>query len=188
MVGTPVLITAPTVEPLDIPEVQTHLRVSGQTGEIARMIKTARGMVERYLQRALITQTWDVYYEDWCGIKIPYNPLQSVTTVKYRDLDGVEQTLSNTLYYVTKHEPAEVERVYDTSWPTLQYGRPQPIVVRAVVGYGADGTSVPEEIQHAMKLLITDLYENRGTVVMGTVAKIPNYITDLIHSYKLYQF
>lgn len=145
-------------------------------------------MVERYLQRALITQTWDVYYDDWCEIKLPYSPLQSVTSIKYRDLDGVEQTLSSSLYYVTKHEPAEVERVYDTTWPVLQYGRPQPIVIREVVGYGTTGASVPEEIKSAMKLLITDLYENRGTVVIGSVAKIPNYITDLIHSYKLYQF
>jgi uncharacterized phiE125 gp8 family phage protein len=57
-----------------------------------------------------------------------------------------------------------------------------------VVGYGLSGTSVPEEIKHAIKLLITDMYENRGTVVMGSVAKIPNYITDIIHSYKIYSF
>jgi uncharacterized phiE125 gp8 family phage protein len=57
-----------------------------------------------------------------------------------------------------------------------------------VVGYGLSGTSVPEEIKHAMKLIITDMYENRGTVVLGSVAKIPNYITDLIHSYKIYHF
>jgi uncharacterized phiE125 gp8 family phage protein len=192
---TPVLITPPAAEPIDVAEVQTHLRVSGQTAEITRLIKAARGVVERYLNRALITQTWDAYYRNWCELKLPYPPLELGTVqtptppvVYYRDLDGNEQTLSSSLYHLTKDEPAEIVRKYDTTWPELQYGHPQPVRIRVVVGYGAAGSAVPEEIKHAMKLIITDLYENRGTVVLGNVAKIPNYITDLIHSYKIYHF
>lgn len=186
----PVLITPPAAEPIDVAEVQTHLRVSGQSAEITRLIKAARGVVERYLNRALITQTWDAYYEGWCELKLPYPPLAATPApvVYYRNLDGTEVTLSSTLYHVTKDEPGEIVRKYDTKWPELQYGHPQPVRIRCVVGYGLSGTSVPEEIKHAIKLLITDMYENRGTVVMGSVAKIPNYITDIIHSYKIYSF
>jgi uncharacterized phiE125 gp8 family phage protein len=187
---TPILITPPAAEPLDTLEVQTHLRVSGQSAEVTRLIKAARGVVERYLNRALITQTWDAYYSNWCELKLPYPPLSTVTApvVYYRDLDGVEQTLSSSLYHLGKTEPAEITRKQDTSWPDLEYGNPNPVRIRCVVGYGLTGASVPEEIKHAMKLLITDMYENRGTVVLGSVAKIPNYITDLIHSYKIYYF
>lgn len=187
---TLVLITPPAAEPVDITEVQTHLRVSGQSTEITRLIKAARGVVERYLNRALITQTWDAYYDSWCDLKLPYPPL-SITTapiVYYRDLDGAEQTLSSSLYHISKDEPAEIYRKDGVSWPDLQYANPNPVRIRCVVGYGAAGSSVPEEIKHAMKLIITDMYENRGTVVLGSVAKIPNYITDLIHSYKIYHF
>jgi len=56
------------------------------------------------------------------------------------------------------------------------------------VGYGDAVTDVPEEIRHAIKLLMTDLYENRGTIVLGTVNRIPQYIIDLIHSYRIYTF
>jgi uncharacterized phiE125 gp8 family phage protein len=187
---TPVLITAPAAEPLDTLEVQTHLRVSGQSAEITRLIKTARGMVERYLNRALITQTWDAYYVNWCELKLPYPPVSSSTApvVYYRDLDGVEQTLSSSLYHISKTEPAEITRKQGISWPDLEYQNHNPIRIRCVVGYGSTGASVPEEIKHAMKLLITDMYENRGTVVIGVASKIPNYITDLIHSYKIYYF
>lgn len=186
---TPVLITAPIAEPLDTTEVQQHLRVSGQAQELTRMIKTARGILERYLKRALITQTWDAYYPDWCDLLLPYPPLTATApVVYYRDLDGNEQTLSSSLYHISKTEPVEITRKNNVSWPDLEYGNPNPVRIRVVVGYGDTGASVPEEIKHAMKLIITDLYENRGTVVLGSVARIPNYITDLIHSYKIYQF
>ncbi len=182
-----VLTTAPEVEPVTLPEVQEHLRVSGQDEEISRLIKSARGIVERYLNRALITQEWDAYYDHWCNeLRLPYPPLQTVDSVKYRDGEGAEQTLSASNYWVTNNEPATIVRSYNTTWPQLQLGRPQAIKISVTVGYGDDPTNVPEEIRHAIKLVITDLYENRGTVVLGVVNKIPNYIIDLIHSYRIY--
>ena len=184
-----VLTSVPEKEPLSIQEVKDHLRVSGQDEELYRILKAARGVVERYLNRALITQKWDAYYDAFCNeMKLPYPPLQTVDSVKYFDVDGTERTLANTQYWVTNHEPATIVRAYDVTWPTLQYGRPQAIKVSVTVGYGDDGADVPEEIRHAIKLVITDLYENRGAVVLGTVSKIPNYIIDLIHSYRIYEF
>lgn len=184
-----ILRVAPEKEPLSVKEVQDHLRVSGQDEELFRMLKAARGIVERYLNRALITQEWDAYYDNWCNeFKLPYPPLQTVDSVKYRDTNGTEQTLATNQYWVTNNEPACVVRAYDVTWPVLQYGRPQAIKIGVTVGYGDDSTDVPEEIRHSIKLLITDLYENRGTVVLGSVNKIPNYIIDLIHSYRIYEF
>lgn len=184
-----VLTSAPEKEPLSVQEVKDHLRVNGQDEELYRMIKTARGMVERYLNRALITQEWDAYYDYWCNeMKLPYPPLQTVDSVKYRNVDGTETTLATSQYWVTNHEPATIVRAYNVTWPELQYGRPQAIKISVTVGYGDDGTDVPEEIRHGMKLLITDLYENRGTVVIGSVSKIPAYLIDLIHTYRIYEF
>lgn len=184
-----VLTQAPEKEPLSVREVQDHLRVSGQDEELFRLIKTARGMMERYLNRALITQEWDVYFDCWhYEMKLPYPPLQTVDSVKYRDLDGAEQTLSSSFYHVTNNEPATIVRAYDVSWPELQYGRPQAVKISITVGYGDDAADIPEEIRHGMKLIITDLYENRGTVVLGSVNKIPAYLIDLVHSYRIYEF
>ncbi|MEB3210271.1 MAG: hypothetical protein VKL39_02905 [Leptolyngbyaceae bacterium] len=186
----PVIVTPPATEPVSLTEAQTHLRISGEADYVNSLITSARVQVERYLNRALITQTWDVYYSFWSyDMRLPYAPVQSVTSVKYFDLDGNEQTLSSSLYWtVTSADPAAIVRKYETTWPELQYGRPDAIVIRIVCGYGA-ASAVPEPIKHAIKLLMTDMYENRGTQVIGTSAtKIPNYITDLIHSYKIYEF
>lgn len=186
------LITAPSTEPVTTSEAKTHLRVTGSSEDsyIDSLVKAARIQVERYLNRALIQQTWDVFFDDWeHTLRLPYSPVSSITNVKYYDLDGVEQTLSSSLYYfVSSSDPACIVRKYNVSYPDLEYGRPAAITVRQICGYGSASSSIPQPIIHAIKLLVTDMYENRGTVVLGSVQKIPNYIVDLIHGYKLYDF
>jgi uncharacterized phiE125 gp8 family phage protein len=188
-----VLITPPSVEPFDTNEAKDHLHLSGngENSLVDRLIKSARIQVERYLNRALITQTWDVQFDQWCNeLILPYPPVQSITHVKYFDTNGSEQTLSTNLYWkVLSSDPATIVRKYDTSYPEVEYGRPGAITVRIVCGYGNSGTSVPEPIKDAMKLLITDLYEHKGTIAVGAgmrAEKIPGYLTDLIHNYKIY--
>lgn len=203
-----VLVTAPTIEPLSLEDAKTHLNVSGTSKDtyIEGLIKTARRQVERYLNRVLITQSWKVYYDCWQHeLLIPFGNLQIATysvgppevlaspVVKYRNLEGTLTTLTESDFYwvVTNTDPARIVRKYDATYPELQYGRPDAIEIAFTAGYGATSAAIPDEIKHAMKLLITNYYENRGDVVVGpgyTVGKIPSFVTDLIHSYKLYEF
>lgn len=188
---TPVIRVQPALEPITLQEAKEHLKVTGsyQNDEITRMIKAARGVVERYLNRALITQEWDVYFDHWCDeLKLHFPPLQSVDAVKYFNQEGTEATLSPTLYWVTKSDPSCIVRKYSATWPELEEGRPDAIKIEITCGYGDNPTDVPEDIRNAIKVVLTDLYENRGTVVLGSVQKIPNYLNDLIHTYKIYLF
>jgi uncharacterized phiE125 gp8 family phage protein len=187
-----VLITAPLTEPISTADAKTHLRVTGEDSYIEGLVKAARQQVELYLSRALINQTWDIYFTNLSNVlRLPYSPVSSVTSVKYRDLDGVLQVLDSNLYYVvTSTDPAEIVRKYSVTYPETEYGRPDPVVVRQVCGYGATGASVPSPIIHGMKLLITDMYEHRGSYVVGSSASvassIPGYLTSLLHPYRLY--
>ena len=184
-----VLITAPLTEPISTADAKTHLRVTGEDSYIEGLVKAARQQVETYLGRALINQTWDIYFTNLSNVlRLPYSPVSSVTSIKYRDLDGVLQVLDSNLYYVvTSTDPAEIVRKYSVTYPETEYGRPDPVVVRQVCGYGATGASVPAPIIHGMKLLITDMYEHRGSYVVGTNAQqMPGYLTSLLHPYRLY--
>jgi uncharacterized phiE125 gp8 family phage protein len=190
-----VLVTGPSIEPITLAEVQTHLRVTGQDDYLNGLITTARKNIERYLNRAIITQEWKVYYDCWSDcLKIPYPVLQSVQSVKCYDISGTLQTLSAADYYwvVTTEDPGSIVRKYDAVWPDLQDGRPDAIEIAYTAGWVKTVSpavdNVPDEIKHAMKLLITNWYEHRGDIVIGTVNKIPNYILDLIHTYKIYHF
>jgi uncharacterized phiE125 gp8 family phage protein len=194
-----VLAVAPTEEPITLAEAKSHLYVTSDDldSDITKLITTTRRMLERYLNRAILTQQWKVYYNCWQNeMLIPYPKLQSVQTVKYRDLDGALQTLTidDFLWVVTTDEPAKLVRKYDANLPNLEYGRPDSIEIAYTAGWlmtagGGLVETCPEEVKHAMKVMLTNYFEHRGDIVIGNIAhKIPDHITDLVHTYKIYSF
>jgi uncharacterized phiE125 gp8 family phage protein len=184
-----VVVTPAATYPVTLPEVKLHLNISSSTKDsyIQTLISAATSNIERYLNRALITQTWKVFYDCFHEeMKIPFGALDTVTHIKYYNQEATQTTLATSQYWVVSQtDPGYIKRAYDVNYPELQNGRPNAIEIQFVCGYG-EAEDVPEDIKHAIKLLVTDYYENRGTVVIGTVSKIPSYLTDLIHSYKLY--
>lgn len=190
-----VLTTGPTIEPITLAEAQTHLKVNGEDTYLTSLIITARMMMERYLNRSLILQTWKGYSNCWSmKFCLPYPPLLAVASVKYYNIDGNLITLSNTDYWVNNaDQPGSVQMVYDFSPPELQYGRPNAIEIEYTAGYAVTGTddekraAVPAPIKHGLKVLLTDMHEHRGQYVIGNSAnKLPQFVIDLVHSYKIY--
>ena len=184
------LKTAPASEPLLLATVKAHLNVTSTSWDtqITNLIKVARRAVERYLKRSLITQTWEVYYDNLIDeMRLPYGPIQSVTSVSYYNLDGVLTVLPSTAYWPDLD--GIIKRGYDVTYPEVQYGRPNAVVIEYKAGYGDDSTDVPEDIIHAMLIMITDLFENRGEVVIGaSTNRIDGHMRNLLHDYRIYRF
>ena len=170
-----VLKTAPTNKPVTLREAKEHLRiVLGNTDEddyLEALLDAAIERTEQFLRRRLITQTWYYYLDDWPGvdaIKLPYGKLQSVTSVKYTDSDGDQSTFSSANYIVdTNQDPGRVVLAYGETWPTATLYPSNPIEIEYVCGYGDDGSDVKAMIRHAIKLAISDLYENREPTFIG---------------------
>jgi len=185
------LKTAPTVEPFTTEEAKTHLRIStlDEDTYIDRLIKAARVRTESVTSRALLNQTWNYYMDSFPSrIQLPRPPLGSVTSVKYVDQDGVEQTLSNTLYTVdTSAEPGLVYMNYNGSWPDVRVFD-KAINVEYVAGYGAASTAVPEDLLQAMLLLIGHLYENREAVMETQTYPLPMGYEALVFPYRILKF
>lgn len=133
---------------------------------VTRHIKTARVEVENFLNRALITQTWDMYLEGFPGngeILVPRPPLQSVTHVKYKDTAGVLQTWGTANYIVdtmSDDQQGRIALAYGISWPST-YAEIQAVQIRFVAGYGV-AANVPDKFKDAILLKVADLYQNRG--------------------------
>jgi len=162
------LITGPAVEPISLDDAKLHVRQDDTADDalITGLIKAAREYAENFTRRALITQTWELVLDDWPDddeIELPLPPLQSVTSVKYTDLDGVEHEFDDDYYIVdTSGVKGRVVLVEDASWPSSEdLQEAAAIHVRFVAGYGAAGSSVPEMILLGMKMLIGSWYENR---------------------------
>jgi len=138
---------------------------NAEDADIARYIKVARRHCEKFQGRAFITQTWDLYLDDFPAgdeIKIPLPPLQSVTWLKFKDAAGILQTWDASNYIVdTMSEPGRIVLGNGKCWPTT-YDEIQAVQIRFVCGYGDSAADVPEEIKQAILLKVADLYEHRG--------------------------
>lgn len=188
------LITAPSAEPVTLSDVKAQLPVlTGDTSQdavITRRITEARQWVEEYLDRSLINQTWERALDQFADtIDLPKGPVSSVSSVKYLDPDGVEQTLAGTEYQLDDYgSPAWVMPAYGKSWPSTQ-STINAVKVRYVAGYGAAGSSVPGPIKEAIMLIIGNWMNFQAGVEAGiTITRVPWAAIDLLAPYRVVRF
>lgn len=170
------LITAPASEPISLSEAKLHLRVDGTDDDalITGMITAARRSAEARIDRALVTQTWELALDEWDDeILLPMAPVQSITSIKYIDTAGVEQTLASANYSLYNNSILGhlVTPAYGVTYPTARTQR-EAIKIRYVAGYGA-AADVPQDIKSWMYLAIGTMYANRESVAQYSGAMSP---------------
>jgi uncharacterized phiE125 gp8 family phage protein len=192
------LISAPVAEPVTLTEAKAHLRVdhSADDALISSLIGASRGYCERWTARAFVTQTWELVIDEFPtdAIMLPMPPLQSVTSIKYDDVAGAEQTVAISEYEVDEvSEPGWVVPSIEGGWPSTFEGI-NAVRIRFVAGYdpGTDSpidlaANVPGSIKAALLLHLGQLYENREDIVVGTVVnRIPTGgIEHLLRPYRV---
>ena len=191
------LITPAAEEPITTSEAKLSpsLRVATTTDDtaIGTLITTARKLAETYTLHALVTQTWELVLDGFPtgGIIVPMPPLQSVSSIKYIDGNGDEQTLDALLYSVDDDSiPGLIVPAYGETWPVTR-DEVNAVRVRFVAGFG-DASDVPEDIKSWIKIMVGTMYDNpQGIVVGQTVMSIPRTFVDGLlddYRYKAIQF
>lgn len=159
------LITAATTYPITLAEAKLHCRVDSTDDDalIEALITAATEMCEQQTGRAIMAQTWELTLDAFPdAFELTRVPVQSVTSLKYYDADGVQQTLSNTLYSLDTADEygwGYVVPVYAGAWPTSR-DQINAVALRYVAGY-ADAASVPEGLKQWIKLMLSTMYDNR---------------------------
>ncbi len=131
---------------------------------IVAFLKTAVAAAENFLNRRLITQTWDLKRDAFpCGtIYLPYGQLQSVTSVSYLDTAGANQTWATNRYRVdADSEPGRITPAYGEIYPCT-HPVTHAVTIRFVCGYGDASGDVPEEIRLAILLATRIWYDQRS--------------------------
>ncbi|MBU1567713.1 MAG: hypothetical protein KJ630_19075 [Proteobacteria bacterium] len=175
------LVTAAAVLPVTVAEVEAQVRETLSTAESA-LVTTYIGAVtakgEAILKRSIITQTWKVELDDFPdSISLPMGPVQSVTSVTYLDDDGDRQTLAETVYqFVNDQDRPRIILAYDQEWESCRV-QPGSIVVTYVAGYGL-AVSVPAAIKAWILVNVATLYNNRESIVVGSMVKDISTIAD----------
>lgn len=171
------LVTAPATEPVSIDEAKAQCRVSGTDEDttLTSLISVAREKVEADSERALITQTRQLWIDRFpCDghqiIDIACKPITSITSVMHVDAAGDWQTVSSANYVTDLiSAPARIQPVTGLAWPVARI-QVNAVKVLFVCG-GANAAAVPAMAKHAMKLLIGHWFENREAV-----GKVPDEI------------
>jgi uncharacterized phiE125 gp8 family phage protein len=191
------LKTGPSKFPVTVPQVKQYLGLDEDNNDfnslLNSLLDSAIRRVELNTGLRLITQSWYQYEFDWPMdedyFELRLNPVQSVTAVKYKVYNSSSYTTWAAANYELD-ETAEPARLWlgDTaSWPTSSLSYVKPIQIEFVAGFGDDEDDVDGEIVMAIKQMVEHWFENRGTIITGTiVAKIPDTAADIIAQRRIY--
>ncbi len=166
------LVTPAVSDPVSVAEAKAYCRIDGSTEDtfIESLIKAAVQWIENhpFCARALMVQTYRLTLDRFPdAIVLPRPPLVSVSSVKYYDVNGDQQTLATDQYQVaSQSEPARIVPAPGCTWPSTQ-DRLEAVEVNYTAGY-ANAASVPPGLKLAVLLLVSHWYRTREPVNIGT--------------------
>jgi len=148
---------------------------------IEALADAAIAWCEDYCNRKFATGLSATFYlNSFRSASLAYGPVTSITSVLYDDTTGFEQTLDASKYYYDRPNNNPV-RIYFHDVPDLEDYNSQPVRVVAAVGAAPNNA-----VKHAVRLLTGHWYENRRTVVTGTIAtSIPFAVEALLSSQRI---
>lgn len=196
------LVTAATGTPVDLADLKDQIRgldkSTGDDGFVRGLNVSVTALVETYLNRVLMPQTWD-YYRDAVPsssvLEIPNAPLSSITSITTIDANEVSTVFASSNYVVdTVSSPGRVALKTGIVWPSTTLKVVNGFVVRFVAGY-ANKAAIPQAIKTAIVRAVDALYSNRKTKQTNQKGQntqparlaLPSDAKELLLPYKVFQ-
>lgn len=182
----------PAVLPLPLEDMKLHARVCNDVEDnlINRLIAAATDRAQAITARQLVEATKQLRMFDFpcdcCKIELPSPPLQSVSSIEYRDIDGTWQTLDPSVYLVETAgggtTPQDITGVgyvmlkEDQDWPDTFDEEDINVRITYVCGYPLENgiATTPEAIKTWIAMQAATQYKVRSSLFIGTiVSKVP---------------
>lgn len=183
--------TAATGTLISLDMAKKHLRI--ETGEsydnddyITLQLAAAISYVENKLHVALMDQSITEYYDRWASVMpLQIGPVKSLTSVKYLDVDGAEQTYDNSNWLLsTGSVPNSLTLKEGLTAPNL-YGIKVPDAVRIeyVAGHGVNGETVPKQVISAILLKLASMEANSIDRAHRFLTAVDDLLRDVKNQY-----
>lgn len=186
--------TSNGVPPLSTADAKAHQRIdtNDEDSLVADYVDAAREAVEDGMGRAFVNQTWKYELErfpvDGGPIWLPRPPLSSITSVKYYDTDGTQQTWDEDNYTLdTSSEPGRVYPAFGVVWPATR-DIPNAVEILFFAGFGTAASNVPAKYVQVVRFLFGHYYENREGVSDVRMMDVPHSIQSLIELHAVPDF
>jgi uncharacterized phiE125 gp8 family phage protein len=181
--------STPASEPVSTADMKTHLRVTHSDDDtyIDGLVKAARTWIEDTYDVSIITRTvtenFDGYPITAKGdkeLELTVRPISNSAgvVVKYYDTDNQEQTLGASNYIFVGNVGNSYGRIRFITAPSI-YDRPGALFVE----YSAGTDTAADVFIQAIKLLVTDWYDNRGRGPGNETKRSLDAVERLLHVY-----
>ena len=186
-----IVTVRPQGHPLSVFEAKRQLRIEAadtdQDDHIESLCAAAHSHIERALGYPILRQTRETHLAQfprgpiWLGSGAELTVLQ----VRYADTAGTMQVLPESGYDVDAvSRIAKVYPAMNAPWPGTASG-PSAVVVEWQAGWD-NPTDVPDDLLHAMKLLVGHWDQNREAVVVGSInSEVRVALDDLLSQHRL---
>lgn len=128
-------------------KINSNIEDSSQDVFLQLLLDASVDDAERYIDSPILEREMMISFSSWDhSIELPIGPIQSIDSLKYRDVNGVEQTV----------DPSDYRHDTDTGYlfiliddfPDLEENNGLPIKLNCTAGYSND--EMPASIQSAV--------------------------------------
>lgn len=141
-------------------ELKSHLRITSDTEDtlLSIYLDAAHSYLDSYTGRKLKRGAEQSHFDGFSDLELIGDNVDSVT-VTYIDLDGVEQTLSSSVYLLKQHKTRPyLTLAYNQTWPSI---RSEDAAVRVDYTSGYDASTLPDTLKAAILIEAATQYEFR---------------------------
>lgn len=185
-------ITDSIEEPVTKSDLLTHVRVTEEDDEKILLLyaKAARRHLEKTCGISMMLSTWSLYLDYFPSfIEIPRLPLNSLSSIKYRDTSSTWSTYvgvalgdNSKVQIIDSDNYCEIRPAYGTSWPSPT-PIPECVWITYVAGYGSSQNDVPADLRLAVLMLASHYFENREASSQLDLRPLPFGVESLISPY-----
>ena len=173
--------------------VKTHLRLLGYDDEnslVASYVDSACEFIFQRTWKVIQSASYTAYLDKFeSDVTIKMNPVTALSSIKYYDVDGVQQTMVNgTDYYYSLN--GNFARIHFINEPTLEDNRYDAIEIAFTAGY-SNQFDIPDDLIHCLKILVADAFNNRNSQTAGMSVnenKIPQSVDMILANNSLKDF
>lgn len=172
------LLTPPVGEPIGVELAKRHLRVDIDDDDdyIEELISMVRDYVETRAGVSFLQQTW---IQNSDGFPYPMEPMdllrwpvQTITSVKFRDAAGNLNTMLANQYILNgATRPPRLAPAYGQYWPMMALQSLDNVKVEMVTGFATAG-DVPPRLRQILYMTLAHWYEHRMSVEMNERAPV----------------